>query len=730
MKKIININLSGRVIPIEDAAYERLQRYIESLRRYFAHEEGRDEIIGDIESRISELMSDKIKKGTAAITEEDMDGIIHTMGRIEDFEEAEAGDATTAAAAAGAGTGAAADESAFTRITGRRPRGRLYRNSNDRLLAGVCSGLANYFDLDPTIVRVVFLVLAFGGGFSLLAYLALWIFVPKRPLQPNSAKRFFRNPDERIIGGVAGGIAAYFRWDVWVVRLVFAGPFLLNVLLGVLGAVFNSNHHHMFPDFFFGSLTGTAFLTYFVLWIILPLAQSPFEKMEMRGENVDVHRIRENVKSEIENLKTHTQSFAEDVRNSAKEFSSRATEFANTRGKAFAGEFGQAARPIATSAGHVIATILKVIVLFFAGMMALAFFGTLIALLFTGIGEALNNFILEGRFQKVMGWGGLLLLFGVPFVALITWIIRRLMRVRNTNRAIGWVFGGLWLIGLIMSIAFAASMARSFQHTGEVRNNVEATGIRNKMTVRVVEPPIEYNGYYSFIDHTEPGFDINDDSLKLSDVRLQVEKSLDSQYHVLVEKRSLGANRGLAQLRAQRLNYLTEVQDSFLNLGSGFGVGRAQKWRVQHIVVRIQVPVGKKLRFEESVHERLNPMQIHVDVRGDRRWRQNWESNWDEDYSNNFSWKSNVDYVMSADGDLVDPNPPADANIQTDKPAGTNGVYEYHHTDTVPANGKRRQTEAPEQPEQPEQPERREAPEARVNYTPTPVLATFSLVAS
>ena len=61
MKKIININLSGRVIPIEDSAYESLQRYIESLRRYFAKEESRDEIINDIESRIAELMNDKIK---------------------------------------------------------------------------------------------------------------------------------------------------------------------------------------------------------------------------------------------------------------------------------------------------------------------------------------------------------------------------------------------------------------------------------------------------------------------------------------------------------------------------------------------------------------------------------------------------------------------------------------------------------------------------------------------
>src|SRR6185436_5190413 len=86
MKKIININLSGRVIPIEDSAYEKLQAYIESLRRYFAKEEGRDEIINDIESRIAELMNEKIRKGADRITDDDVNEIIASMGRPEDFD--------------------------------------------------------------------------------------------------------------------------------------------------------------------------------------------------------------------------------------------------------------------------------------------------------------------------------------------------------------------------------------------------------------------------------------------------------------------------------------------------------------------------------------------------------------------------------------------------------------------------------------------------------------------
>ena len=120
MKKIININLSGRVIPIEDAAYDSLQRYIESLRRFFANEEGRDEIINDIESRIAELMNDKIKKGSACVTEYDIEEIISAMGRVEDFEAAEGdpvGASTTASTANGAGT---SGSSSYQQQTGSR----------------------------------------------------------------------------------------------------------------------------------------------------------------------------------------------------------------------------------------------------------------------------------------------------------------------------------------------------------------------------------------------------------------------------------------------------------------------------------------------------------------------------------------------------------------------------------------------------------------------------------
>jgi hypothetical protein len=90
MKKVININFQGRVIPIEENAFELLNRYVESLRKFFANEEGRDEIINDIEGRIAELFGETLKKGGTCITQDDVNRIIDSMGRPEDFEAEEA----------------------------------------------------------------------------------------------------------------------------------------------------------------------------------------------------------------------------------------------------------------------------------------------------------------------------------------------------------------------------------------------------------------------------------------------------------------------------------------------------------------------------------------------------------------------------------------------------------------------------------------------------------------
>ncbi|HEX7846572.1 MAG TPA: PspC domain-containing protein, partial [Chitinophagaceae bacterium] len=156
MKKIININLSGRVIPIEDSAYENLQAYIESLRRYFANEESREEIINDIESRIAELMSEKVRKGASSITDADVEEIITSMGRPEDFEAEEAAEKTTNVKpgqtqqeSSSSSSAASSSTTSSTYSEKKTSRGRLYRDTSDKFIGGVCSGIAAYLNVDP-----------------------------------------------------------------------------------------------------------------------------------------------------------------------------------------------------------------------------------------------------------------------------------------------------------------------------------------------------------------------------------------------------------------------------------------------------------------------------------------------------------------------------------------------------------------------------------------------------
>lgn len=394
MKKIININLSGRVIPIEDSAYEKLQQYVDSLRVYFANEESRDEIINDIESRIAELLHDKIRKGAACITDADIEEVAQSMGRPSDFEAEAAADADNAA-----GTAAGQQQQEDARRTETRRQKRLYRDTSDKFLGGVCSGIAAYLNIDPAIVRILFAIITFGGfGLGLLLYVILWILLPASDLENNyTGKRLYRNPDDRVIGGVCSGVGAYFDKSVTAIRLIFAAPLLFSIFLALVRGITWHYDMDVALNIGFGSLTGTFFLAYVILWIVLPEANTTYEKMEMRGEKVDVNTISQNVKDGVDNLKERMKSWSQEVKETAENLGSRAREFSK-RGKSFSTEVGGAVRSGGSGLGHAIGVIFKAFFLFIAGTIAFALFVALIALLLGGVAWwPINNFSAQSK---------------------------------------------------------------------------------------------------------------------------------------------------------------------------------------------------------------------------------------------------------------------------------------------------------------------------------------------
>lgn len=648
MKKIININLSGRVIPIEDSAYEMLQEYIDSLRRYFANEEGRDEIINDIESRIAELMSENIRIGADAISDRDISEIIASMGRVEDFEEADT-EATEPQ------TASAAQENYKSNYT-RKQKGRLYRDSSDKIIGGVCSGIAYYLNIDPSIIRILFAIITFGGfGLGILAYIILWIVLPPREHEGFSGKRLYRNPEDRIIGGVAGGLAAYFGRSAKTIRLIFAAPILLSILLGILNN-FRWDYDMDFAlNIGFGSISGTFILIYVILWMVLPEATSDYQKMEMRGETVDVNRIRQNVKEGMDSMKDRMKGWGSEVKETAQNLGTKARDFANTRGRAFAGEVRDTASKTGHGFGHAIGVLFKVFFLFIAGTIAFALFVSLIALLFGGIAWwPINNYLWTSTWQQVLAWATLILFVIVPLIGFVTWIIRRILKAKSRNNYLGWTFGGLWALGWIAAFLFVTSMVRDFREYEHADNAVAVSQpTNNRMIVTVTQPELEYTGGFGWVDDDSRGWDLSDDTLKIAAIKLNVVASMDSQYHVTMKKYSFGRTNEDASTRAEKIQFSILSKDSLLDLGNSYAIDQKSKFRFQNIEVEIAVPVGKKIHFDPSIERKLNSINVKVNRTFRRNRFRRIEFNPGE---SDFNFKTGIDYVMGIDGELKGPD--------------------------------------------------------------------------
>lgn len=171
MRKTININLDGYPFQIEEDAYDLLRAYLQRLETKLGKTDEAKEVVGDIESRIAELFRMENRNNQLIITCEQVSEVIQTIGEPDDIidHKEETGHATETESESSGGS--------FTDIISKR----LYRNPSDKVLGGVCSGLASYFNIDVLIVRVLFVLgfLLSAGTIVTLGYLILWIAIPK-----------------------------------------------------------------------------------------------------------------------------------------------------------------------------------------------------------------------------------------------------------------------------------------------------------------------------------------------------------------------------------------------------------------------------------------------------------------------------------------------------------------------------------------------------------------------
>lgn len=160
MNKTININLASTFFHIDEDAYKVLKAYLKRLETAFKNSQGKEEILGDIEARISELFQECKKHKDYVINRDDVSIMIETLGQPEDFviedEEPQASRQQTS------------------------HEKKLFRDGEDQYIGGVASGMGHYFGIDTVWIRLIWLVLGFfSGGTFIFLYILFWILIPK-----------------------------------------------------------------------------------------------------------------------------------------------------------------------------------------------------------------------------------------------------------------------------------------------------------------------------------------------------------------------------------------------------------------------------------------------------------------------------------------------------------------------------------------------------------------------
>ncbi len=161
----MTVNISGIVFHIDEDAYDRLHRYLRAIRVHFDSEAGCEEILAGIEERIAEMLRQKKPGERQVVSLEDVRETITQLGEPEEIS--------------GNGPGEKASSGHEEDPATEPAPKRLFRDPDNKYIGGVCGGLGAYFQIDPTWIRLIFLLTFFLGGGGLILYIVLWIVIPK-----------------------------------------------------------------------------------------------------------------------------------------------------------------------------------------------------------------------------------------------------------------------------------------------------------------------------------------------------------------------------------------------------------------------------------------------------------------------------------------------------------------------------------------------------------------------
>ena len=498
MKKTFTINICGIIFHIDDDAYDKLNYYLRSIKGHFTDAEGSDEIIADIEQRIAEMLQEKTSDNKQVITIDDINDVISVMGEPyeiggEDDEPVDKG------------------SSGFSY----RPHKRLYRDPDNKLLGGVCSGIGSYFNSDP-----------------------LW----------------------------------------------FRLAFIIAIFLGFSGVI-----------------------VYLILWIVIPEARTTAEKLEMKGEHVNIYNIEKSIRDEIDHLKNKLH----DLKDSAKDaFKKKRFDHQNRLDKII--DFFVVLVRYFVKAVIIIVGIFLILAVIFLMVGFFGYFfnsndGTFINSMsishFT-IPDILGIFFTSPS-QFTLGIIGLILLIGIPIIMLVYNGIKLLLGLKFKMRYIGISAFSLWLAGLIISGFIALQIAKEFSHKSvhkEYYSILPSSSNTLHIKMKANYSHDKYSDYDIEFFGNEWNIILTDqEDMFFGTPRLRITQSETDSFQIVTYSYARGYSGKGALLRAKKTLYNFKQSDDTIIFDRYFKLPENVKWRGQLMKIVIKVPRGKTINISKNM---------------------------------------------------------------------------------------------------------------------------------
>ena len=599
--------------------------------------------------KFTQKFSEKLKAGANVfISEQAVASIIASIGRPEEFDA----DNIELGSTSYSSTTTNQQKSSSSNKSGFESRGSLYRNENDKILGGVCSGLGVYLRIDTTIIRIIFALFALGAfGSGLIVYIILWAILPSKSLENNFKRRLYRDAEQKVLGGVCSGLSKYFNIEVWIPRLIFVLPIIFSIFRNML-------HLNFFWMPFVFSFSGTLFITYLILWAVIPKAITASEKLEMRGEKVDLESIKNKVQDEMQGVK---KNFTDNAEKWKQDFSTKASGFKDEAGdtaRRLASEAGPVIRKNGNRFGRFILTLIKVFFFFILSIIAFGLVMGIFGLVTVSSSlMPLKDFIADSKWIQVYAWGTVILFFIVPVVALVHWLIRNIAGVKKRNQYLAYSWGILWTLGWVAAIMLVATVSKEFKREGYVTKEVSIVQpTTGKMKVEFKDAEGKYYpldiAFESFDDNNNNENNVDklrlsstDDSLLIGNISIRILKSNDQNFHITTVKKARSSSRREAERVAEMISFPVDQSDSILTLPIAFPITTETKFRNQQVRVQIEVPVGKEIFINDRA-ENFNSYTIGKI----RTNRDGLTFDWDNDNGYNYMWTSGKWYIMTERG--------------------------------------------------------------------------------